>query len=122
MDTNRPSYKAFKILQFGFVAAPVLAGLDKFFNIMVDWTKYLSPVVTNMIDGHIFMQIVGVVEIVAGIIVFVNPRLGGMIVGCWLVGIILNLLTIPAYLDIALRDLGLALGAFALAQLSKEYK
>jgi hypothetical protein len=120
-DVNRPSYKAFKILHFGFVAAPVLAGLDKFFDILVNWTIYLSPLVSNMINAQVFMKIVGVIEIVAGILVAVKPKYGAFVVAVWLWGIIINLLTIPGYYDIALRDFGLSLGALALGFLAKEY-
>jgi hypothetical protein len=119
---NRPSWKAYKILHFGFVAAPILAGLDKFLDLLVNWTIYLSPIVSHMIDARVFMKIVGVVEIAAGIIVAVKPRYGAFIVAFWLWGIILNLLTIPGFFDIALRDFGLSLGALALGFLATEYE
>ena len=108
------------ILRFGFTVAPILAGLDKFFDLLVDWDKYLSPMVNNALGGHghQFMMAVGVIEIVAGIGVALKPRVFAYIVAIWLVGIILNLLSIPGYYDIALRDLGLALGALALGRLS----
>jgi hypothetical protein len=120
---NSPAYQAYQILHIAFTAAPVIAGIDKFFHFLVNWDQYLSPIVprTLGISAHSFMLGVGVVEIIAGFIVAVAPRIGGWIVGLWLCGIIVNLLTIPAHLDIALRDLGLALGAFALARLSVEY-
>jgi uncharacterized membrane protein YphA (DoxX/SURF4 family) len=112
--------QAFMILRFGFTVAPILAGLDKFFDLLVDWDKYLSPMVNNALGGHghQFMLAVGVIEIVAGIGVALKPRVFAYIVAIWLVGIILNLLSIPGYYDIALRDLGLALGALALGRLS----
>jgi hypothetical protein len=113
------SIRAYKILQFGFVAAPILAGLDKFTHFLVNWTMYLSPLVGNMIDPNLFMQIVGVVEIGAGMLVIFQPRLGGYVIAIWLWAIIGNLLTIPGYYDIALRDFGLSLGALALAQLAQ---
>jgi hypothetical protein len=118
---SRPSYKAYKILQAGFVAAPVLAGLDKFFDCLVQWSIYLSPLVSQMVNAQVFMKIVGVIEIAAGLIVAVKPKYGAFIVAFWLVGIILNLLSIPGYYDIALRDFGLCLGAVALGFLAQEY-
>jgi hypothetical protein len=120
-DASRPSYKAYKILHLGFVAAPILAGLDKFFDFLVNWTIYLSPLVSNMINAQVFMKIVGVVEIAAGILVAIKPRYGAFVVAIWLAGIILNLLSIPGYFDIALRDFGLCLGALALGFLAQEY-
>lgn len=120
---NSPSYQAYQILHIAFTVAPIVAGLDKFFDALVDWDMYLSPMVTRMlgIHGHAFMLGVGAIEVFAGVLVAVMPRIGGWVVGFWLCGIILNLLSIPAYFDVALRDLGLALGAFALARLSAEY-
>jgi len=118
---DRPSYKAYKILYFGFIALPILTGLDKFFDFLVNWPIYLSPLVSNMINAQVFMKTVGVIEITAGIIVALKPKYGAFIVAIWLAGIILNLLSIPGYYDIALRDFGLLLGAFALGFLAKEY-
>jgi hypothetical protein len=117
-----PSYQAYQILHIAFTVAPVIAGLDKFTHFLVNWDQYLSPAMPRFgISAHTFMLGVGVIEVVAGLIVAFAPRIGAWIVGLWLCGIILNLLTIPAYFDVALRDLGLALGAFALARLSEEY-
>jgi hypothetical protein len=115
------SVQAFRILRFGFTVAPIVAGLDKFLNVLTDWDKYLAPVVSNMlgIQPHTFMMIVGAIEIVAGVLVAVRPRFGGYLVAAWLFGIIVNLLVLGSYLDVALRDLGLLLGALALAQLAK---
>src|SRR5262245_38280687 len=120
---SSPSYQAYQILHVAFTVAPIVAGLDKFFHALVDWNMYLSPMVTRMlpISANNFMLGVGVIEMLAGALVAVAPRIGGWVVGFWLCGIILNLLSIPAYFDVALRDLGLALGAFALARLSAEY-
>ncbi len=119
-STSSPSNQAFQILRFGFTVAPILAGLDKFFHLLVDWDKYLSPIANNVLGGHghQFMIAVGIIEIIAGIGVAVEPRIFAYIVCIWLVLIIINLLTIPGYYDIALRDLGLALGALALGRLS----
>jgi hypothetical protein len=115
------SVQAFRILRFGFTVAPIVAGLDKFLNVLTDWDKYLAPVVSNTlgIQPHTFMMIVGAIEIVAGVLVAVRPRFGGYLVAAWLLGIIVNLLVLGSYLDVALRDLGLLLGALALAQLAK---
>src|SRR5262245_63097161 len=120
---SSPSYQAYQILHIAFSILPIVAGLDKFFHTIVDWDMYLSPIVARMlpIDGHLFMLAVGVIEVLAGVLVAVMPRVGAWVVGFWLCGIILNLLSVPAYFDIALRDLGLALGAFALARLSADY-
>ena len=120
-NVNRPSYKAYKILYFGFIALPVLAGLDKFFDFLVNWPIYLSPLVSNMINAQVFMKTVGIIEIAAGIIVAIKPKYGAFIVAVWIGGIILNLLSIPGFYDIALRDFGLFLGALALGFLAKEY-
>jgi uncharacterized membrane protein YphA (DoxX/SURF4 family) len=118
---NRQAHQAFLILRFGFTVAPIIAGLDKFLHLLTNWEKYLAPVVPNTlgVQPHTFMLIVGVVEIVAGILVAVQPRFGGYVVAAWLVGIILNLVAVGGYLDIALRDLGLMLGAIALARLAE---
>jgi uncharacterized membrane protein YphA (DoxX/SURF4 family) len=116
-----PAYQAYRILQAAFIAAPILAGLDKFFNILVNWEKYLAPFVGNLIAPGLFMAVVGVVEIAAGIGMAIKPRIFAYVVAAWLVGIILNLLILPGYFDVALRDLGLALGALALGRLSQTY-
>jgi hypothetical protein len=119
---HTPAYQAYQILHIAFTVAPIVAGVDKFTDFLVNWDQYLSPVMPRFgLTAHTFMLGVGVIEIAAGLIVAVMPRIGAWIVGLWLCGIILNLLTLPEYWDIALRDLGLALGAFALARLSEEY-
>jgi uncharacterized membrane protein YphA (DoxX/SURF4 family) len=119
--TSQPSRQAYLILKFGFTVAPILAGADKFFNFLTNWSQYLSPFVANIIPAKIFMPTVGVIEIAAGILVAVKPRIAAYVVSAWLVGIIVNLLLIPGFFDVALRDLGLALGALALGRLSEEY-
>jgi hypothetical protein len=121
--TQSPAYQAYQILHLAFVVAPVIAGADKFFHFLVNWDQYLSPLVTRILpmSGHTFMLGVGTIEIVAGLLVAFMPAVGGLVVGAWLCGIILNLLSIPGYYDVALRDLGLALGAFALARLASEF-
>jgi hypothetical protein len=117
------SHQAFQILRLGFTVAPIIAGLDKFLQLLTNWDKYLAPVVPNTlgIAPHTFMMIVGAIEIVAGLLVAVNPRIGGYVVSAWLAGIIVNLLLVGGYLDVALRDLGLALGALALARLAEAH-
>lgn len=118
-----PAYQAFRILQIGFVVAPVLAGLDKFFGFLTTWTDYLWPGFADVlgVSPGVFMAGVGVVEIFAGIVVALRPRLGGYLVSGWLGGIILNLVLIGDFWDIALRDLGLAIGALALARLAVQH-
>lgn len=122
-DTSSPSYQAYQILHVAFTIAPILAGLDKFLGLLTNWDQYLAPVVNRTLGGHghEFMLAVGVIEIIAGVGVLIKPKIFAYIVGVWLLGIIVNLLLIPGYFDIALRDLGLALGAFALARLSAIY-
>lgn len=118
-----PSYQAYQILHVAFTIVPIVAGLDKFVHFLVDWDVYVSPPVTRMlgVSAHTCMLGVGVIEVVAGLLVATAPRIGAWLVGIWFCGIVVNLLTIPGYFDIALRDFGLALGAFALARLSAEY-
>ena len=115
--------QAFGILKFAFTVAPIVAGLDKFLHILTDWDKYLPAFVNSMVGGHghQLMLAVGVIEIVAGIGVALKPRIFAYVVAAWLGLIILNLLMVPGYLDIALRDLGLLLGALALGRLSQAY-
>lgn len=121
VHSNAP-LRAYKILHFAFVVAPIIAGLDKFANILTNWTMYLSPLVSNIINAAVFMKIVGVIEIAAGILAIFKPRISGYVIAVWLWCIIINLLTIPGYFDIALRDFGLSLGALAMAQLAEDYQ
>jgi len=118
-----PAYQAFLLLRIAFTVAPILFGLDKFFNVMVDWEQYLAPWINDIIPGSAStaMHLVGVIEIVAGILVFLKPRYGAYVVAAWLGGIILNLLTLSGYYDVALRDFGLMLGALTLARLASVY-
>jgi uncharacterized membrane protein YphA (DoxX/SURF4 family) len=117
------SRQAFQILRFGFTVAPIIAGLDKFLHLLVNWDQYLPSVLNNLVGGrgHQLMLVVGVIEIVAGIGVALKPRIFAYVVAAWLLLIILNLLAIPGYFDVALRDLGLLLGALALARLSERF-
>jgi uncharacterized membrane protein YphA (DoxX/SURF4 family) len=118
-----PAYQAFTLLRIGFTVAPILFGLDKFANVLVDWSQYLAPWINDIVPGSAdqFMYAVGVVEIVAGIVVAIRPRYGAYLVAAWLGGIIFNLVTYSGYYDVALRDFGLMLGALTLARLSEVY-
>lgn len=120
---SSPSYQAFRILHAGFIAAPILAGFDKFLHLMTNWEQYVAPWIANAAPGgaHGLMLIAGVVEIVAGLLVAAKPKIAAPIVAAWLGLIIVNLLSMGAFLDVALRDLGLALGALALWRLSVEF-
>ena len=120
---SSPSYQAYQVLRLGFTVAPILFGLDKFFNLMVSWEQYLPPFVNDLLggQGHYLMLAVGVVEIVAGLGVAFKPKIFAYVVSAWLLLIVVNLLMIPGYFDIALRDFGLSIGAFALARLSQEF-
>jgi hypothetical protein len=115
------SHQAFQLLRLGFTIAPIIAGLDKFLGLLTNWDKYLAPQVSSTlgVHPHTFMMIVGVIEIIAGLLVAVNPRIGGYVVSAWLLGIIVNLLLVGGFLDVALRDLGLLLGALALSRLAE---
>jgi uncharacterized membrane protein YphA (DoxX/SURF4 family) len=118
-----PAYQAFLLLRIAFTVAPIAFGLDKFFNVLVDWNVYLAPWINDIVPGtaSTAMHLVGVVEIVAGIVVALKPRYGAYLVAAWLGGIILDLLTYSGYYDIALRDFGLMLGALTLARLASKY-
>ena len=118
-----PAHQAYRILQLGFIVAPIVAGLDKFFHVLVDWDKYLPGIVNRMVGGHghQFMLAVGVIEIVAGIGVALRPRIFSYVVSAWLLAIVVNLRHVPGYYDVALRDFGLSLSALALGRLSAEY-
>jgi hypothetical protein len=121
--SSSPAFQAYQILHVAFTIAPIVAGVDKFFHVLVNWDQYLSPMVSNTLNvaPHTFMLGVGVIEIVAGLLVAFMPVIGAWIVGAWLCGIIVNLLSIPGYFDVALRDFGLALAAFAFARLADQY-
>jgi uncharacterized membrane protein YphA (DoxX/SURF4 family) len=130
LDTKAPprlrrdaTYQAYMVLRSAFVAAPVLFGLDKFPNLMVQWDDYLAPVLARPlpVSPHQAMYAVGVVEVLAGLLVAFHPRLGAVVVAAWLGGIIVNLLLIPGFYDVALRDFGLLLAAVALQRLAARY-
>src|SRR4029453_17322413 len=118
-----PAYLAFALLRTAFTVAPIVFGLDKFFNLLTDWQGYLAPLVDRLVPGtgHQLMLVVGVVEIVAGVLVAVRPQIGAYVVAAWLAGIIMNLLLIPGFYDVALRDFGLLLAALALARLARAF-
>jgi hypothetical protein len=118
-----PAYQAFLLLRIGFTVAPILFGLDKFLNWMVDWDIYLAPWINDIVPGtaHQAMLAVGVVEIVAGIVAALRPKFGGYLVAAWLALIIVNLLSQGEYYDVALRDFGLLIGAVALARLATAF-
>ncbi len=122
-DVSGPAYEAYQILRVGFTVAPIVAGLDKFFNLLVNWEQYLPPFVNNLVGGygHELMLAVGVIEIVAGLGVFFKPKVFAYVVSAWLLLIVVNLLMIPGYYDVALRDFGLALAALAFARLSSKF-
>lgn len=116
--TDRVS-KVRNLLMYTYGIVPIVAGLDKFTHLLTNWSKYLAPVMADIIpfQADTFMYIVGVIEIIAGILVFVKPKIGSLIVGLWLVGIAINLLLTGQYYDIAVRDAVMAIGAFSLYML-----
>jgi hypothetical protein len=118
--TRDPVVQSFWLLRIGFTVAPILFGIDKFATVMTDWTKYLASEYNDLIPGTASqaMHMVGVVEIAAGVLVAVRPRIGAYVVAAWLAGIILDLLLVGGYGDIALRDFGLLLGALTLGRLA----
>jgi uncharacterized membrane protein YphA (DoxX/SURF4 family) len=118
-----PAYQAFWLLRVGFAVLPILFGLDKFFDVLVNWEIYLAPWINDIVPGNAAeaMYAVGVIEILAGIAVAVKPRYAAYVVAAWLGGIIVNLLTHSGYYDIALRDFGLLVGALTLARLASKY-
>ena len=121
--TSPGARQAFVLLRTVFTIAPIAFGLDKFTQWLTDWEQYLAPWIDNLVPGtaHQAMLLVGVVEIAAGILVAWRPRLGGYVVAAWLAGIIVNLVSIGGYHDIALRDFGLLVAALALARLATTY-
>ena len=114
----------YNLLHIVFVVVPIVAGLDKFFNLLTDWTQYINPSLLALIpfSAHTFMMIVGVIEIVAGIIVWKKASVGGYIVAAWLASIALTLIFSLNFLDVAVRDLVMAIGAFSMAHLARALK
>jgi hypothetical protein len=121
---DNPAYQAFLTLRVGFVVAPILFGLDKFTNLLADWTTYLAPAIDRLVPGSATraMLAVGVVEVIAGLVVAIRPKIGGYLVAAWLAGIIGNLLLLGDHYDVALRDVGLLLAALALARLATAFQ
>jgi hypothetical protein len=121
--TTDPAYQAFLLLRTVFTVAPIAFGLDKFADVLTDWPAYLAPWIDRIVPGTAqqAMYAVGVVEVVAGVVVAFTPRFGGWLVAAWLGGIIVDLLTIPGFYDVALRDFGLLVGAVALARLAVRF-
>jgi hypothetical protein len=118
-----PAYQAFTLLRIGFTVLPIVMGADKFANVLVSWEQYLAPWIRDLspLSATHTMHVVGVIEIVAGVVVAVKPRYGALLVAGWLGGIVVNLLTYSGYYDVALRDFGLMLGALTLARLASRY-
>jgi hypothetical protein len=116
----RGAEEAFLLLRTVLTVAPIAFGLDKFAGLLVDWDTYLAPWVDDLVPGtaHQAMLVVGVIEVIAGVLVALRPDLGGYVVAAWLLGIIVNLVTMGDYYDIALRDFGLLVAALALARLA----
>ncbi len=121
---NQVLNQTYNLLKYVFVIVPIVAGLDKFTNILTDWTQYVNPSIEGMLpfSAVTFMMVVGVIEIVAGILVFIKPQIGGLVVAAWLVGIALSLIAGWMYVDVAVRDLVMAIGAFSMARLSQIIK
>jgi hypothetical protein len=117
------AYQGYQILHWGFVALPTITGIDKFFHVLTNWDQYLAPAVEKILpfSGHTYMLIVGVIELIAAFIVAVRPLVGAYIVAVWILGIMINLLVLGGFYDVALRDFGLFLAALALARLSTLY-
>jgi hypothetical protein len=117
-----PVFHAYRLLHIAFMVAPIVAGLDKFFNVLTYWEKYLSPTVASIspLSPHNTMLVVGLVEMAVGLYVIVKPRIAAYILAIWLWAIVANLMMMPGYYDIALRDFGLSLGAIALGRLADE--
>jgi hypothetical protein len=120
VDVSDPVHQAFWLLRIGFTVAPILFGIDKYAHVLVNWDRYLAPEFSDLlgVSAHSLMYVVGAIEIVAGLVVLARPRFGGYLVAAWLTGIIVNLLMIGDFYDIALRDFGLLLAALTLARLA----
>ncbi|MGH9267302.1 MAG: hypothetical protein ACRD0D_03910 [Acidimicrobiales bacterium] len=120
---DNPAYQAFCLLRIGLTLAPVLFGLDKFAHVLVDWDRYLAPELADLFNtqAHTLMYVVGAVEVLAGLVVLLRPRSGGYLVAAWLAAIIVNLLLMADFYDIALRDFGLLLAALTLTRLAAAF-
>lgn len=122
-DWSDPAYQAFWLIRLGFIVAPIAFGLDKFAHVLVNWDLYLAPEFTDLFNAEpgTLMNFVGAIEIIAGLVVAIRPRFGGYLVAAWLGGIIVNLLLIGDFYDVALRDFGLLLAALTLARLAAAF-
>lgn len=122
-DLSDPAYQAFLALRTVFTVAPIVFGLDKFANLLTDWPDYLAPWINDIVpgSGQDAMYVVGIIEIVAGVAVALIPRYGSLLVAAWLLGIIVDLLTLSGFYDVALRDFGLLVAAVALSRLALKY-
>ena len=123
-SVHDPVFQAFMLLRIAFTVAPIVFGVDKATNLLTDWQQYLSPTVDHLVPGtgHQLMLVVGLVEVLAGVLVGVRPQVGAYVVAGWLAGIIMNLLLIPGFYDVALRDFGLLVAALALARLAHAFR
>ena len=124
-STEASSLQAYRILHFGFTVAPILAGLDKFFNVLTDWGMYLNPAVEALlpISGGAFMRVVGVVEMAVGLAILAGwTRIGGYVAAAWLLAIAGNLVSMGMFYDLAVRDVEIAIAAYTLARLSEARK
>ena len=119
--SNQIVRSVWMVLRITFGIVPIVAGLDKFTDLLVNWDMYLHPGIASMLpfSAHVFMQIVGVIEIIAGILVLAKPSIGGWVVMAWLICIALTLIASGKYLDVAVRDLVMSIGAMSLARLSR---
>lgn len=120
---SNPAFQAWVLLRLGFTALPIVFGLDKFAHVLVNWDLYLAPSFNDLVPGtaHQAMYAVGVIEVIAGLVVAIRPKYGSLLVSAWLAGIIVNLLLIPGFYDVALRDFGLLLAALTLFRLSSAF-
>jgi uncharacterized membrane protein YphA (DoxX/SURF4 family) len=120
---DEPAYQAYMTLRVGFTVLPIVMGVDKFFNNLVDWEKYLAHWILNIspFTATGTMHVVGIIEIAAGVLVAIKPRYFAYLVAAWLGGIILDLLTYSGFYDVALRDFGLLLAALTLGRLASQF-
>lgn len=120
VKSNEIVHSVWAVLRFTFGIVPIVAGLDKFTDLLTNWDLYLHPGIASLLpfSAHLFMQIVGIIEIIAGVLVLAKPSIGGWVVMAWLICIALQLLAQGRYLDVAVRDLVMSMGAMSLARLS----
>lgn len=123
-ETMSHSERVITLLRWTYGLVPIVAGADKFMHLLTDWDKYLAPAIAKLLpmQPHTFMNIVGIIEMVAGVLVLIKPKIGSLIVGLWLIGIAINLLLTGQYYDVAVRDIVMAIGAFSLCTLVSGHK